>query len=229
MRILFELCAKDPEILFSPWVWAVRMALKHKGLEFESSPHIFLDKASYAGSGSKTLPVLKDGDLWVTDSFKIAHYLEETYPDNPLFGGQIAQAQSGLIQSWMGRTILGALFPMIAADVCALLDEENAAYFRETRERHLGCTLEEAAAGRMDRLDDFHKSLAPMHGLLKGQEFIAGDEPAWADYVAFGAFQWCRIVSELDPLAGNYVLVNWRARMLDLFDGYGRAAKRAHA
>ena len=39
------------------------------------------------------MPVLVDGDRVVTDSFKIAKYLEHAYPDGPsLFGGAAGEA-----------------------------------------------------------------------------------------------------------------------------------------
>ena len=38
---------------------------------------------------SKTVPILRDGDQLISDSFKIALYLEDAYPDHPsLFGGE---------------------------------------------------------------------------------------------------------------------------------------------
>jgi len=74
MRQLFELCAEDRDIRFSPFVWRVIFCLHHKGLEFEPVPLMFLEKEPYAASNHKALPVLKDGDTWVSDSFQIAKY-----------------------------------------------------------------------------------------------------------------------------------------------------------
>jgi hypothetical protein len=62
MRELFELRGADPELLFSPYCWRVRLALLHKGLEFHSRPLCFTDKAPLACSGQQQVPVLRDGD-----------------------------------------------------------------------------------------------------------------------------------------------------------------------
>ena len=44
MRELFELCGADPELVFSPYCWRVRLALAHKGLDWQSRPIRFTDK-----------------------------------------------------------------------------------------------------------------------------------------------------------------------------------------
>ena len=42
-RQLYELCGSDPQRVFSPFCWRSRMALAHKGLEFESIPWRFTE------------------------------------------------------------------------------------------------------------------------------------------------------------------------------------------
>ena len=86
---LHELAGAEDDRRFSPFCWRVRMALLHKGLAFEALPWRFTDKATIAFSGQEKVPVIVDGDRVVSNSWKIALYLEETYPDRPsLFGGQ---------------------------------------------------------------------------------------------------------------------------------------------
>jgi glutathione S-transferase len=226
MRQLFELCAEDRDIRFSPFVWRVIFCLHHKGLEFERVPLMFLEKEPYAASNHKALPVLKDGDTWVSDSFQIAKYLEETYPEKPLFGSDIALGQAALLNSFFDQIITGGLFPMLAADVYEQQTEENAAYFRETREPRLGgFTLEQARDNRTNALDAYRTALHPVRSTLTKQDFLCGDAPAWADYAATGTFMWARVISKFDPIASDDPIYAWRERMLDLFDGLGRTAK----
>ena len=52
---------------FSPYCWRTRFALAHKGLEAESVPVRMTDKETIAFSGSKTVPVLVDGETVVPD------------------------------------------------------------------------------------------------------------------------------------------------------------------
>lgn len=228
MMQLFELCGRDEGARFSPYVWRIRMALKHKGLDFEGVPVRFLDKKPLEGAQSKTVPVLNDNGTWVKDSFEIALYLEHTYPEKPLFGGKIAEGQARLLSSFIDRTVVLGIFPMIVADIHDRLDDKNAAYFRETREKFLGRSLEETQASREGMLPAFQKALSPIRHVLGAQPFMSGDEPAWADYALFGNFMWARIASDFELLEKDDPIWDWRERMLDLFDGYARAAKLAY-
>ncbi len=80
---LYELAAAEDDRLFSPYCWRVKMALAHKGLSFETIPWRFTEKEAIAFSGSGTVPVMVDGERSVTDSWAIAQYLDEAYPDRP--------------------------------------------------------------------------------------------------------------------------------------------------
>lgn len=229
MRQLFELCSKDRDIRFSPFTWAIRMSLLHKGLEYEGVPRMFLEKEEIEAAGFKTFPTLKDGDVWVNDSLMIAHYLERTYPDKPLFGGEMGIAQSFLIQSLIGSQVMGPLFPLIAVDVCNALPEDQAGYFRESRTPLVGAeSLEAAAEGRDGKIASIQKGWNGFRTALKAQPFLSGDGPAYADYTLFGAFQWCRVVSAFEPWAGDQLITDWLDRMLDLYGGEGRRAPRIY-
>ncbi|MFC7158181.1 glutathione S-transferase N-terminal domain-containing protein, partial [Pseudidiomarina halophila] len=93
---LFELVGRDPSQGFSPYVWRTRMALAHKGFEPELVPLRFTEIADrLAFAESRTVPVLVDDDKVVTDSWHIACYLEEAYPERPsLFGGDVGRVQA---------------------------------------------------------------------------------------------------------------------------------------
>ena len=64
---LYDLAGADPNRRFSPYCWRVRLALAHKRLPVETIPWRFTEKAEIAPSGSKTVPVLVDGDRWIAD------------------------------------------------------------------------------------------------------------------------------------------------------------------
>ena len=84
---LYELLGADDR-RFSPFCWRARLALAHKGFDTDRVGVRFCDKALVAFSGQKLVPVLVDGETVVSDSWDIACYLEDTYPDRPaLFGG----------------------------------------------------------------------------------------------------------------------------------------------
>jgi glutathione S-transferase len=62
---------------YSLFSWRTRMALRHKGLEFNSHPVLLSDKATIEFSGGKTVPVIRDEGIVVRDSWKIAEHLEK--------------------------------------------------------------------------------------------------------------------------------------------------------
>ena len=90
---LFELCGADPARRFSPYCWRSHLALAHKGLTIETIPWRFTDRAAIGAHGAQKVPVMLDNGRAIVDSWVIAEYLEDTYPDRPsLFGGMKLEA-----------------------------------------------------------------------------------------------------------------------------------------
>ncbi len=77
-------------------------------------------------------------------------------------------------------------------------------------------------AGREDRLEAFRASLTPLRLTLAAQPFLGGDGTVYADYLAFGGFQWARAVSTFRLLADGDPVAAWVERCRDLHDGLGR-------
>src|SRR5487761_1101929 len=102
MLKLYDLAGAESDRRFSPYCWRVKMALAHKRLEVETIPWRFTDKAAIAPAGTQgRVPVLVDGERWINESWVIAEYLEDRYPDRPsLFGGTAGRALSRFYQSW---------------------------------------------------------------------------------------------------------------------------------
>ncbi|TMH63777.1 MAG: glutathione S-transferase family protein, partial [Betaproteobacteria bacterium] len=203
--------------------WRTRMALRHKGLAFESKPVAMSDKAAIAFSGGKTVPVIKDGETVVRDSWKIAEHLEDRYPDRPaLFGGAIGRGVTQAFNTWVDRALVPAMMPVIVADVHERVDPMDDAYFRQQFEGFLKCTLEEARTRRPQALERLARALEPMQATLKRQAFICGSAPAYGDYILFSVFQWARITSPQAIFNNSDPLYGWRERILDLYDGFAR-------
>lgn len=224
--VLYDLAGAEDDRRFSPYCWRVKMALKHKGLAFETLPWRFTEKSVIAFTGSTTVPVIVDGQRAVYDSWEIALYLDEAYPSRPgLFASSESLALSQFFQHWTVRNVHPPILRAIVLDLYAQLHEKDRAYFRESREKRFGTTLEDYGADREKAIAELRGSLAPLRPGLAEQPFIAGKGPGFADYILFGAFQWARAVSPLPLLERDDPLYAWRERMLDLWDGYGRSAK----
>lgn len=223
----YQLCGKDRDAGFSPYAWRAKLCLLHKGIDFEEIPIRFLEKDRIAHAAPTTIPVIDDGDTTVVDSFEIAKYLEQAYPNPTLFGGDVAAAQAPLLNRWIDTTLVIGIVQLVLMDIYHALDEENKVYFRESREKRFGMTLEQVVIGRDEKRAGFQKSLAPLRLPLETSPFLSGEAPHWLDYAVFGTFMWPHIISDYPLLEENDPLFDWRERMFDLFDGAPRAAKRA--
>jgi len=223
---LYELAGADPDRRFSPFAWRSRLALKHKGLAFEGVPWRFTEKAVLEKLGAAgRVPVIVDRGRTVHDSWAIAEYLEDAYPERPsLFGGAAGRAAARFVNSWADAGLLAQMFPMLVHDIHQQLRPEDQAYFRSSREPRLGMTLEQTVADRDKRLPGLRQFLTPLRMTLGKQPFLAGDQPAYADHIVFGCFMWARGVSDFKLLAADDAVHAWRERMLDAYGGEARRA-----
>lgn len=223
--VMYDLVGRDDR-RFSPHCWRTRMALAHKGLEYEARPTRFTEIARIGDGACRTVPAIEDGRRLIVDSWEIARHLESAYPDRPsLFGGPGGEAVTRFVQSWCASVLHPGLVPLIVVDIYEHLTPEDRDYFRTTRERRFGRPLEEVQAGREDRIEDFRKRLQPLRTTLEDAPFVGGEAPLYADYLAFGAFQWARTISPFRLLADGDPIHAWFERCLDLHGGLGRAAQ----
>jgi glutathione S-transferase len=209
---------------FSTFSWRSHMALLHKELEFELRPVRVSDKAAIAFSGQTNVPIIVDGDRTVVDSWKIAEYLEDTYPDRPsLFGGPGGRTYARFFNSWTDRQVIPAVIPYLAIGVLDCVDAEDGAHIRSQMERFFKAKLEELAAKREEAIKRLGVLLAPVRDVMKsGAKFLGGEKPLYPDYILFGVFIWARIVSSAQVLAPDDPVAGWFERMLDLYGGVAR-------
>jgi glutathione S-transferase len=224
-RLLYDLAGADPERRFSPYCWRVKMALKHKGLDFDTVPWRFTEKDVIAFSGQSRVPVLIDGERTVSDSWTIATYLEDSYPDRPsLFHGDGGRAASRFVNAWADGVLVGGIARLTVTDILANIDARDRDYFRKSREQRFGMSLEQVTAHRDTDVLAFRKSLEPLRTVLAAQPFFGGSAPAYADYIVFGCFQWARCISGFALLLKDDPVWTWRERLLAAFGGYAGAA-----
>ncbi len=216
---LFDLAGANPALRFSPFCWRARMALAHKGLAVETLPWRFLEKDRIAHAGT-TVPVLVDGTRSVADSNAIAEYLEDSHPDRPsLFGGPGGRALSRYFVSWTDGTLHPLVARCVVKDIFDCIAPSDQPYFRESREKRFGMTLEQVQANRDETVLALRQALMPLRFMLAKQPFLGGATPLYPDYIVFGAFMWARNVSAFKLLEADDPVHAWRARLLAAFDG----------
>jgi len=207
----------------SPFSWRIRYALAHKGVEPQFCHVRFADVETVrALSGQHFVPIISDGDRVIHDSWNIACYLEERFPDRPsLFAGSGERAVTRLINHWADQTLGTAVRRLIAADFVLCLDADDRAYYRRSREAAFGCTLEEYCADRPRWLAEFAAVTAPLEKTLAEQPYIAGAAPSYADYVVFSVFQYARLGCPDEFLGESTALRCWRDGLVHAFEGLG--------
>jgi glutathione S-transferase len=220
---LYDLAGAEPERRFSPYCWRIKLALMHKGLPFDTIPWRFTDKDAIAFSGQGRVPVLVDGEHVVFDSWTIATYLEDAYADRPsLFRGDGGRAVTRFVNAWADGVLVGGILRLIVTDILAHLDKKDRAYFRETREKRFGVTLETVTSDRETNVLAFRKVLEPIRIVLAAQPYFGGEAPAYADYAVFSCFQWARCTSSFPLLLKDDPVWVWRDRLLSTFNGFAR-------
>ncbi len=229
-RTLYDLAAKDPEIRFSPFCWRAKMALRHKGLDFETIPWRFTEKDIIALTGQGRVPVLVDNDRWVHDSWQIALYLDEAYPDRPrLMPGPAERAMARFVNSWCDQTLHPIIRSTFLMDIYNVVADRDRAYFRESREKLFGGKLEELAMEKSAGLKALAQALQPAEATLNvSGRCLAGDAPSYADYCLFGTLQWGHVLSPEPIVSADSAVGRWFESVLNLFDGYGRQASKVH-
>ena len=217
-RILYDLAAADDTLRFSPYCWRSKLALAHKNLSYETIPWRFTEKDVIAFSGQGKVPVLVDGEKTISGSQEIADYLERQYPNEAsLFAEYPASALTMFVKSWVEDVLHPAIARIILPDVHSQLHPKDKAYFRTTREKAWGMTLEDFYVGREAHVQALQAVLAPLRHTLAHQDFLAGEAPSYADHIVFGALQWGRLMSATPLFATDDRLLAWMTAVLDAY------------
>jgi glutathione S-transferase len=224
--IMHDLAGADPALRFSPYCWRIRFALAYKGLPVETIPWRFTDKAAIAFSGQERVPVIRDGETVVSDSWTIAEHLDNRYATPTLFGSASGRAHACFVNAWADSVMLGGIARLIVRDVLDVVDARDRGYFRNSREARFAMSLEDVQAGRVTQVMAFRETLQPLRLVLRKQAWLGGSAPSYADFIVAGTLMWPRCCSRFAVLADDDPLNTWFERMLDLFGGLGRAARR---
>jgi glutathione S-transferase len=217
---LYDLAASETDRCFHPNCWQVRLALLHKRLPFETMPWQLTDQEVIDISGQGKVPVIVDGEHIVYNSWAIAEYLEESYPESPsLFDALMGKTLSRFVTDWVEAVLNPQIVRLMITDLYSHLHPQDQDYFQRVRTEILGDTLESISNNHEEQILSFRRHLIPLRKTLQRQPFLAGRTPAWVDYVVFSSFQWARCVSSFPLLLDNDPVFHWQERMLDAFDG----------
>ena len=164
------------------------MALAHKGLSAESLPWRFTEKSAIAPHGSEKVPVLLHGDNPVVNSWAIANYLEDNFPDRPsLFGGEGGRAMARMINCWGDIAIVGGIFPLIIADIPNNL-RRSMPPISANRARRASASPGRGHGGPRHRRSKVPQIARGDAADPEEAAYLGGAAPNYADYIVFGGF-----------------------------------------
>ena len=218
---LYDLALREGQTI-SPFVWATKYAIAHKGFEIELVPGGFTGIVERTGGRTERLPAIVDDGKWVLDSWLIAEYLDETYPDRPtLIGGKPVEVATKFIEGWLWSTVLREWMPNIVRDYRDAVLEVDWDYVTRTRTAP-GTTLEATQAGREDRLPLIPPKLELLRTTLRETPWLGGDTPNYTDYRCLAVFLFMSAVATTPVLTDDDPVRDWVDRGFDLYGGLGR-------
>ena len=222
---LYDLAGANPDLRFSPYCWRTKLALRHKGLDYEAIPWRFTDKHALEPTGQGKVPTIIDNGRWVHDSWTIALYLDEVYPGKPkLFPDAQSRNLARFINSWCDWSVLPNTRELAVRHVFAAIADQDKEYFRASREKAVGITLEAFGADRAAAHKKFEQGLKPAEVTLGDHAFLHGAEPGYGDYALFGTLLWPDTVVPEPVIPADSAVGRWFSRMQALNGGW--VAKR---
>ena len=218
---LYDLALREGQTI-SPFVWATKYAIAHKGFEIDLVPGGFTGIVERTGGKTERLPAIVDDGKWVLDSWLIAEYLDETYPDRPtLIGSKQVEIATKFIEGWLWGNVLREWMPNIVQDYRDMVMDVDWDYVTKTRTPP-GKTLEEVQAGREDRLPLIPPKLELLRTTLRETPWLGGDAPNYTDYRALAVFLFMSAVATTPVLTEDDPIRDWVERGFDLHGGLGR-------
>ncbi|KAJ7174110.1 hypothetical protein C8R43DRAFT_977118 [Mycena crocata] len=201
---------------WSPNTLKTRYALNFKGIPYKTIWVEYLDieplckeigatptRNKPDGRPHYTLPVIQDTSTGavISDSTKIAEYLDATYPDTPRLMPKGTIALHRAFEETAQSLLVPALYPYCLPGTTATLNPVSAAYFRTTREALIGKTMEDMQPKGEDHVvlwqklqDAFGKVDGWVRANGEGSNYLGGDTVCYADMWVAAYVWWIKVV-----------------------------------
>mgnify|MGYP005989031139 FL=1 len=212
---LFELAGADRSLRFAPHCWKSKLALVHKQLSYKTEAVWFTEKEKFAFAEQPLLPVITDGEEVISDSWKIAEYLEANYS---LFANTEAKVKAEEFHQWLSSVLSKHIPGILILDLYNVIAEQDKEYFRTSREERIGTTLEEFAATPEKHIKGLQAELSPVRESLADQDYLGGDTPDYRDICLLGTFLWIATSGTPEFLEKDDIIYAWYQRVLKVYN-----------
>ena len=219
--------AEEDGVCFSPNTWVTRMCLLHKELPFETIPidgRGLMDRSETSlfaklGGQRPVLPLIDNDGTLVSDSWKIAEYLDATFPSRrSLFtpastssevdagAYETVHALCRMVKAGMGSSDSRwtRAYELAAPGIVRNAPPHFAAYFTsDAKQGSPNYWSKILAMNRGELVGLTRRSFLPLETLLEqdGTEFITSKKfPGIVDYIVFGRYA---MVAAVDPNMAN--------------------------
>lgn len=178
--------------------WIDRIDIEPRSIELGIAP----TGKKPDGSPFYTLPAIHDSKTgkYVSDSWNIALYLDETYPDTPtVIPKDTVSLQLAFTDSYPDTGIRAALNPFVIPRLGAHITPRGSEDFVESVERRFGKKLQdivpqgEAAVAQWTKYKDCLAKVDSWYAASASTFLLGGSMPTWADFVVVAYFMWVRV------------------------------------
>jgi glutathione S-transferase len=222
------------QFTLSPYCVKIRKILEFKGLAYTTAEVNPFSRGTVARiSGQKRVPVLvetpADGSAGraIADSTAIALYLDERYPDPPVYPRDPeARARVILLEDWSDEVFAGNLIPfkIFNADNARRMVVQSARFYPPTLPYRVLVpfgppVLRRLAAWRrrgrsLERLRaDYAADLARLDAIARPGPFLAGAQPTVFDFAVWGLLRSMQGMEGEELLARYVSLGEWYERV----------------
>lgn len=211
--ILYDLASNKPDFAWGPNNWKVRFALNYKGIPFKTEWVEFPDiqpkckekgiepgVITSTGKEFYTVPAIWDPktNLGVSESLRIAEYLDKTYPDTPRIVFDGIEEYDACINPLRLPDFEPVLL-FVIPKVHEILNPASQEYFRRTRENRYGQKLEEfmpTGSEREETWERIKRGFDTIDGVIQknGGPFARGEQVSFVDFAFGGWVLWFKLI-----------------------------------
>jgi len=162
----------------------IRWALTLKGMPFETRNYMpsTIDQVEAISGGWRMVPVLQWDNQFVTDSPRIARFLESKQDSPTLYPGPATAEVCDMVNGWVDTKVMTSAARFAVGDLLAYMPkDEDRKRYRARFEAFHGLSPEAAVAKK----DEYEKELdthwALLETQLSRQHYLLGEKVSYAD------------------------------------------------